>query len=128
MKLIPWQEALCFPLFLCVRQSFSLSGGRTSKERRQRVLSLAERNKNFVADFLLLLLPSTVSGLLEAAEEVLVTLSARIGAARALPPPLANAEPDERVTRREGLSAQFMAARGGTMEKKERKKSKVEEG
>ena len=61
-------------------------------------------------DFIVLL-PSTVSGLLEA-EEVLATLSARIGAASELPP-LANADPDERVTRGEGLSAQFMAARAG---------------
>ena len=66
---------------------------------------VSNRRRNFFC-----LLPSTVSGLLEA--EVLATLSARIGAASELPP-LANAEPDERVTRGEGLSAQFMAARGG---------------
>ena len=73
----------------------------------------ANRDLESFADFfhvLVALLPSTVSGLLEA--EVLATLSARIGAASELPP-LANAEPDERVTRGEGLSAQFMAARGG---------------
>ena len=66
---------------------------------------VSNRRRNFFC-----LLPSTVSGLLEA--EVLATLSARIGAARELPP-LANAEADERVTRGEALSAQFMAARGG---------------
>ena len=71
-----------------------------------------------------ILLPSTVSGLLEAAE-VLATLSARIGAASELPP-LANAEPDERMTRGEGLSAQFMAARGGFFEGGRRKKKKSE--
>ena len=65
---------------------------------------VSNRRRNFFC-----LLPSTVSGLLEA--EVLATLSARIGAARELPP-LANAEADERVTRGEALSAQFMAARG----------------
>lgn len=54
---------------------------------------------------------------------MLVTLSARIGATRALPP-VANAEPDERVTRMDGLSAQFMAARGER--EKRKKKTKVE--
>lgn len=54
---------------------------------------------------------------------MLVRLSARIGAASALPP-VANAEPDERVTRGEGLSAQFMAARGGDAGTKKREESR----
>lgn len=69
--------------------------------------------------------PSTVSGLLPAVE---ATLRARIGATSEPAPPLANAEPDERVTRGMGLSAQDMVARAGSgerfrREKKERKKS-----
>jgi len=126
----PFEKAESQPLtaiaapFCC---STTLASTLVSAGRRKRVKEGAfpgeQKRSTILSPRFSELLPSTVSGLLEA--EVLATLSARIGAASELPP-LANAEPDERVTRGEGLSAQFMvAARGGRVRGKE-EEEKVE--